>query len=491
MRAAKRADYRRRLGSRPFRLILKDFSAPTLATPAVTFASPITVICGPNGAGKTRLLKGLAQTLGCATGHHGVPLGSDSLATLRYRFAGVDGDVTYSASPGHRIADAHGRPYLLEPPHYAMAVLSHLRQTENIPELLEAYAPTVLTAGDVERLSFLINRRYEQVRVYEIDDPGGPTVDDDDDDSDMMHGAIGPGGPPVPLPYFEVTSFGRAYGSDAMGLGELSMFCLWWTLSRVEPGSILLIDEPEAFASPHSQYAFVDELVVRCVERELTVIVSTQSPAIIDSLDATQVRALVPGHDGVSVLASPAKSVLLNALGVMVPKSGLLLAEDRLAARIVRAAVGELATDMLEVIEIEAVDGTGPLENALRMPRLGSKWFHLVGVFDGDQRLVTRDDMQWPNEFLPGTLSPEAELRAIVSAQEAKASDVLGRSVELLRLASARTAGFDHHDWLPAFASALGLTEEQAVSGLLRLWMANERAAFEALVTSIRAHFSK
>lgn len=65
-----------------------------------------------------------------------------------------------------------------------------------------------------------------------------------------------------------------------MGLGELSMFCLWWNLSRVEQGSILLVDEPEAFASPHSQYALVDELVVRCVERELTVIVSTQTEAV-------------------------------------------------------------------------------------------------------------------------------------------------------------------------------------------------------------------
>jgi predicted ATPase len=491
MRAAKRADYRRRLTTRPFRLILNDFAAPTLTTVALQFSSPITVICGPNGAGKTRLLKGLAQTLGCGTGHPGVPLAADSQATLRYRFGGAENNLTYSAAAGHRMTEGHGRPYLLEPPHYAMAVLSHLRQTDNISELLEAYAPTVLSAGDVERLSFLINRRYQEVKVYEIDDPGGPAVDEGENDAgDGPRDGVNSGGPPVPLPYFQVTSFGRVYGSESMGLGELSMFCLWWNLSRVEQGSILLIDEPEAFASPHSQYAFVDELVVRCVERELTVIVSTQSHAIIDSLDAGQMRVLIPGQDGVSVLPSPAKSVLLNTLGVLVPKSGLLLAEDRLAARVIAAAVGTFAADLLQVIEVEDVDGTGPLEAALRMPRLGNRWFHLVGVFDGDQRTVDRNGLQWPREFLPGNHSPEAEMRAIVSGQEVEAADALGRTVEQLRLASAGTAGLEHHDWLPAFAAALGLAEEQVVTGLLRLWMANEHAAFEALVASIRAHFA-
>lgn len=491
MKAAKRADYRRRLTTRPFRLLLNDFAAPTLITTAVDFASPITVICGPNGAGKTRLLKGLAQTLGCATGQHGVPLAADSHATLRYRFAGAESAVTYSAVAGHQLTEGHGRPYFLEPPHYAMAVLSHLRRTDNIPELLEAYAPTVLSVGDVERLSFLVNRRYEEVKVYEIDDPGGPAVDDEENDvGDAAHDAVSHGGPPVPLPYFLVTSFGRVYGSESMGLGELSMFCLWWNLSRVEQGAILLIDEPEAFASPHSQYALVDELVVRCVERELTVIVSTQSHAIIDSLDAGQIRVLIPGQEGVSVLPSPAKSVLLNTLGVLVPKSGLLLAEDRLAVRILTAAVGAFATDLLQVIEIEEVQGTGPLETALRMPRLGNRWFHLVGVFDGDQRAVERQGLQWPREFLPGNHSPEAEMRAIVSGHEAVASDALARTVEQLRLASAGTAGLEDHDWLPAFAGALGLSEDAVVSGLLRLWMANDRLAFEALVASIRAHFA-
>jgi hypothetical protein len=81
-------------------------------------------------------------------------------------------------------------------------------------------------------------------------------------------------------------------------------------------------------------------------------------------------------------------------------------------------------------------------------------------------------------------------MRAIVSGQEVEAADALGRTVEQLRLASAGTAGLEHHDWLPAFAAALGLAEEQVVTGLLRLWMANEHAAFEALVASIRAHFA-
>lgn len=468
MRAAKRGDYRRRLGLLEPKLVLREFAAPELAREVLAFTSPITAICGPNGAGKTRLLKGLAQTLGCMNGTAGEPLRATGVAALRYRFEGADHLLTFGPAAGFDAA--HGTAFLFEPPHYAMSVLAYVRSTANLAELLEPYAPVTATVADLKTLSYLINRKYDEVLTYEIDDPGGEPQT------------------PTPMPYFKARSLGRSYGSESMGLGELSLFCLWWNLSRLENGSVVLIDEPEAFTSPHSQYALLDQIVRFCVDKQLTVILSTQSQPILDSLDIDSIRMLLPAEAGVEVLQSPAKPVLLNTLGMLVPKQGLLLVEDHVAAITTTAALGLLAPDILHIVDIFETSGTGPLAQALRMPRFGNRWFHLVGVMDGDQRAENHSDLRWPLVFLPGERSPETQMRAVLYGNEAEVATAVAREVGALQMALAAAAGRDDHDWLRVVAENLAVPVDQLTSALVTIWVDRDRAPFQAFSDGVRAH---
>lgn len=485
MRTAKRLDYRRRLSERPPRLKLESFVAPTLLTGNFGFSSPITVICGPNGAGKTRLLMGIAQALACPEAGEHMPLTQGDSATVSYTFEQSQGQASFSPKTTPGLVPEHGRAYFFQPAHFATRVLEFARQ-KNLKEMLDAYDARTLPSEVLDRLSFLVNRKYDVVRVYELDDVKVDTVldgDSDDEAEDGIHIAVSNF---ATLPYFEVTSHGRTYGSESMGMGELSMFCLWWNLDRVDAGSVVLIDEPESFASPHSQYAFVDELVIQSVKKQLSTVMVTQSQPVIDSLDLEAVRILTYDNFGTSVIASPPKATLLTTLGMSVQKVGLLLVEDHVASVVLRNALGEIALDLLQVLELSEAGGSGPLETALKMPK-GTKSFGLIGVFDGDQRSrMNTANLNWPALFLPGEQCPEAVLRGLARTQSAQVATALNRTIEQLKMAESQTNGQDDHDWLATYSSALTIPSDIFVTKLSELWVKASREAFEALVSSIR-----
>jgi hypothetical protein len=398
----------------------------------------------------------------------GDPLGEGSEATLRYAIDAARHELKFQPG-GPGITEAHCKPILLEPAHYAMAVLEHLRNTANIPEMLEAYAPVDFEAAELQALSFLINKRYDAIRVFEIDDPGGQPRT------------------PVPMPYFSVTSQGRTYGNETMGLGELSLFCLWWNLKNVAEGSLILIDEPEAFTSPHSQYALVDELVRFIVEKGLTVVVATQSQPIIDSVDRTSTRLLVPNAAGVTVVTAPPTTELMNTLGMFVPKHGLLVFEDNVASLVATTVIGVLSADILQISEIAKVNGFGHVQRLMETPRVDRSPFTMVGVLDGDQRAVHRNPAQWPLLFLPGGI-PELELQRSLIGNEGSVAGSIGRSRDQLDMALAAAHGLDPHDWVIRVAEGLKISLEQLVVVLTKQWLDRDAASFVQLVTDLKTH---
>jgi hypothetical protein len=176
----------------------------------------------------------------------------------------------------------------------------------------------------------------------------------------------------------------------------------------------------------------------------------------------------------------------MNTLGMVVPKSGLVLAEDGTATFVTTSAIGLVAAHLLQLVDIVPTSGTGPLTQALRMPSFGNSWFRLVGVLDGDQRAQPHDGLQWPLVFLPGNRSPDQELRRSLAGNEARVAAEIDRGLADVQMAQARTAGVDDHDWLIEMARACGVTWERLSSSLFRLWFERDTQSFSVFVEEIR-----
>ena len=92
------------------------------------------------------------------------------------------------------------------------------------------------------------------------------------------------------MAYFEVTTEGVTYGSEMMGLGELALHLMLWHLERVEPQSIMLIEEPETHISPRSQQALLNVLARASARKKLWVIVTTHSAGIVARIPREHIR---------------------------------------------------------------------------------------------------------------------------------------------------------------------------------------------------------
>lgn len=112
MRAAKLADYRRRLRIRaaawPLRVPRFSFEdIPALGSAELQFKLPLSVISGANGVGKTTLLRTLWATLAVEVGEHDLPLldrlrGGTSSADLIVDDSPVLCEATFSAGTPSR-----------------------------------------------------------------------------------------------------------------------------------------------------------------------------------------------------------------------------------------------------------------------------------------------------------------------------------------------------------------------------------------------------
>ena len=117
-------------------------------------------------------------------------------------------------------------------------------------------------------LSYILNKHYEFVEIYEIDDY---------QDEDLF-------------PIVIVKENGSTYDTRTMSLGEISVLTIFWSLNHAAVGSIVLLDEPEIYLSPVSQGALMDYLATACVQKQLSVILTTHSPQMFARLTKEQVK---------------------------------------------------------------------------------------------------------------------------------------------------------------------------------------------------------
>lgn len=274
--AITRARLRRTLRSLRARQYKTSFESVTITTAdgkdhQLIIGPGLTVFCGGNGAGKSTTLGALWRCLSSDTDNPGglppVPPWINEL-----RVAGTYEGATWNTRYDLINASFSGNCPVVT--HYIDAsaatekLIGLVRQDDNPDDLVEGIDASSLETDLIDILSLTLRRDYDVIDVYEV------TSFSEEDEA---------------VPFFVVTSMGHHYDLRNMGRGELAAIYLIWALSRIEPGSIVLLEEPECHLADYSQRHLLEVLSFFAVERDLALVVSSHSPGLFRSLPTNHV----------------------------------------------------------------------------------------------------------------------------------------------------------------------------------------------------------
>jgi len=473
LRRAKFEDHWRHVFRRryPTRLTSLSFTKLYCLSDAdVEFSSGINVIVGGNGVGKSTVSIAIAELLAeepDVIGHEYGPRlqGSEIRGTAFVEDAEIHPVV--KDSPEGRVSSGDkftGECRRLDPSDLATTCVHKIQADHNFDDLLESVSPIELPDDDLRIASYLVGKKYDAIRIFEIDDYGGLET----------------------FPYFDVSVDGLDYGSEGMGRGELALLLLYWTLRDMSAKSILVLEEPETHVSPFSQDCLMNILAKVSDERSIWTIITTHSPTIIRNIPREHIKLLVrePGHASKFHKASKLDIAIL--LGGGVAYRGAMLVEDKGAQQFVEALLEQLDPDLLRQFEVVAAGSESSITAILKaMPR-SRNGLSLYGAYDGDMRgALAGADLGWPYGFLPGDAAPEEILCSLESENlSVELGTELGRPALEMTMALGHAEGADHHDYFGQFASATNLEKAVVVRGFAKVWLSrpeNQEAAKEFL----------
>lgn len=477
MKSAEVADAWRRLRENRKKLVgieLAWSGMPRLTSNVLRLNRQFSVICGENGVGKSTLLHTLFHAL-VEPGRR-----SESAVFVREEEGAVDYlrvELAHSAwgPPQTLISVESVRDYfssentglrvaLFDPAMHVPAILNAIRADVNFAEELEPLGPKIYTPSQVDDLSYIVGRDYENVSSYEIEGYGGLGV----------------------FPYFKVVVAGVEYGSEGMGFGELSLLLSYWLISRLPRGSVMLLEEPETFVSPRSQGRFTNIAARMAVDADLMIIATTHSPSIVSKFKSQEITLVSRVKHTVTITSPVPDSVLERRLELVNPVRRIWLVEDNTAARFLRffLSIAGLSSisDILIVGNNESV-----FTSASNFRPFADARIFIFGILDGDERSrrpVTPSNI----DFLPGNFSPEYIMREFVTSEARDViASVIGVEVGSLELALAASEGEDVHEWVHAMRAELEVPLDQFVAGVLKAWCASNSALVDAFVERLRS----
>ncbi|MFF5074641.1 ATP-dependent endonuclease [Micromonospora olivasterospora] len=351
-------------------------------------------------------------------------------------------------------------------PVYAFSELHGLRDHAASEGVLAKYERYDLSAEDLRGLKGVLGRQYDRVTVYRVS-------------TDVLDGWDYP----IPVAFAERGQ--RTLNSSKMSAGELWVHYLFWFLRTVNEGSLVLIDEPEAFISPRGQRALVDEIARYCLARKLQLVVATHSSEILSRIPLGNIRMCVSSVDKVRVVTPTSIMQVQDTVGIRSRIRGVLFVEDEAAATILGSIFALLDMSLAREFELVAAGGESNALAGLRCLRQ-AKRLAVAAVLDGDQRKLDSEDLGI--FYLPGHRAPEYELLDLSDEGLTELAGTLGKSVDDLTIAVSNAAILEHQYQIGRFAEELGLTEQLIWHSLAVAWMKRPEIARSArqLVDDLR-----
>jgi energy-coupling factor transporter ATP-binding protein EcfA2 len=438
---------------------IRGLGGPNTAIPVGQFIA----VCGHNGSGKTTLLRCIEACLREDMRLEAVPeLGQtfDGKITLGVEHRGEQAHVTYSLPRGFRDGRTVEGVYYFQPSADTPDLIRILRETPDLEEIIETAEPRQV---DSHLFSYLVGKTYERITVYEIE------VGEDTS------------------PYYKVEAHGATYGSEAMGLGEFSMFYLLWWLDSLPRESLVLIEEPEAFISPRSQSAVANALVKFTDEKRLFCLTTTHSPMLLNSVPPDCIRVLVRNGPECELVQPSEYDEHLAVLGVERTSIGILFVEDMLAQYALESALEQYAPSVLRAFSIVRGGSWSDILTTLNGIPVDGHPKSFVGVLDADQRDSNRE-CKWPLYYLPGDGAPDRQLCEAVYSNMDGFAEGLNRRSENISMQMANLHGIDPHDWPHEFARQSGIEVIAVAKAMARCWVRDERWAkgAEELASALR-----
>lgn len=406
----------------------------------------LTVLCGGNGAGKSTTLgalwRCLTSSLEGPTSLPPVPPWM-SLFQVEGTYKAQEWVAAYEPPTGALSGSCPAPVIYLDAAASTEILIARFRGDDNPDDLIEGIDPSVLHADLTEMLSLMLRRQYDAISVYEV------TSFSEDD---------------IAIPFFTVSSVGRQYGLVNMGKGELCAFYIIWQLSQLEPGSIVLIEEPESHLATYSQGRILDMLVHFAVERDLTIVASSHSPGLFQSLPNDH-TVLVSNSPLPNYRVGISTAELAEHLGLDTPFRVLLVVvEDRAAASFLRSLIWSIDRIFLRRIAITYAQSgeSGVRRVTSEVQYVGyPSASTVIGILDGDLRTPAGGGSVRSLNFLPGDAAPEIVLRKQFDKwRRAEPPRIWEPSLvggsATLQMELERVDGSDHHDWLYEIASRYG-----------------------------------
>ena len=240
---------------------------------------------------------------------------------------------------------------------------------------------------------------------------------------------------------FAAREDGAAYSELHMAAGERAVLRLSQDIAQLK-GALVLIDEVETGLHPTMQQILMLHLQRLALRNDLQIIVTSHSPAVLDSVPPEGRIFLERDEAGGVQTREPYRDIIQNALYGRAVKTLNILCEDDAAEGVLRGVLDVLAPRHRikgETVRIERDTGADEFPNYAAAFRKFGVIQNFVFVLDGDkrdsdvqERIEKRADHPVPVLFLPGDGSPEIWVWERLRAFSPDASKMLGVAREEL-----------------------------------------------------------
>jgi len=332
----------------------------------------------------------------------------------------------------------------------------------------------VMSPRDREGLRAILGRRFDSVMAYEVN-LNSPTEEE------------------YSIPFFVAKSGLNEVNGLEFSLGELWVsFLFWFLLRQAKAGSVVLIDEPEAFIAERGHRSLVDEIARIGLQRDLQIILATHSASMLSRFPVQKMR-LFSGPAGMVTVTPPSSMVQLrDSVGIATPTRAIVLVEDQMAAAALKAVLADNDLALAREVDVVPVGGKDEVLNGCRVLRM-SRRIPIFGVLDGDLRDTAPNPYSADRVFfLPGSGSPEDELLNASSDDPGTLGMLLRRSPQDIQAVISDLRHLDHQYFLPEIARRIGHDENAVCQAMITLWLGRPETSTAAAVLTqqIRAALS-
>lgn len=384
----------------------------------------LSVICGANSSGKTRLLAALTTATK-----------NPDTSEVAVDMSGID----------------PSKVAFLDTPWQLQRQIISLSGDESLDDRKAQAGARPVGVADLRLINYVLGDNIERIEIFELDST---------DDTPLLQ-ALAEDHPTASLsaefksdvvPYFEVTVRGSTRGSLQLSQGELTVLTLYWALITTEKGSLLVMDEPDAFLSPQSGRRVFDLIAHHAYKQNCPCVITSHSYLALATLPVEHLLILKRNLQRVTNIQPGTRDLLWKALQVGPTRKIVFAVEDEAGRQWLNALFRLLDFEHADVSVVWNMKGDSNVLKVAAFPSSDDADIVLWGVLDGDRR-GEKNTGQYI--ILPGSKSPESVILDILGGGDTRIMRGRITSSKVEEILE-RHMGEDPHEQVIALAKGLG-----------------------------------